>query len=232
MATPSRPAYALADVVCVSYRGQRCLGEVVGIARASYGFVYDVSLEEVVLKAVSQDDVSPTSAEEVNTLLMALLSRPLSQGSNRDTYLRQRYVESLTKAMQHMRSVQRERCHEQHARFDVGQQLAMRDGSTWILATVRGVVQAADGVRYDVDALSEARRVNEGELSSLDRACGVAELDLGARARFVVAGYEQDDAYVGTICAIEQSGGSWEYAILFDDGDVLEGLSANDLIPA
>jgi hypothetical protein len=45
----------------------------------------------------------------------------------------------------------------------------------------------------------------------------------------VADGYEGDDAFVGTICKLEETETGVEYSLMFDDGDILEGLLAADL---
>lgn len=233
MATLSKPLFSVGDMVAVRGEGGQRIGEVVGQIIAPYGYAYDVSVEDVVLKAISQADMVPATTRDLQSLLMTLVGYTTQASSERDVFLLQRYVEVLTRALDRLEGSSDEDDRFQcMPLFELGQRLAVREGDVWVLATVHGISRVGETVRYDVDAMSEMRRVDEQQLKVLDEVKVASGLGLGARARFVVNGHEHDDAYAGTVCALAPTEDGWEYSLVFDDGDVLEGLAAQDLIPA
>ena len=91
------------------------------------------------------------------------------------------------------------------------------------------VARDGEDIRYEVDVLGETLRLDESHILALSDVETEAAHHLGGRARFVADGYEGDDAFVGTICKLEETETGVEYSLMFDDGDILEGLLAADL---
>lgn len=221
--------YQIGDAVAITRDGETAIGEVVGAHAIASDLFYDISLEQIILKAMSADALAPVQASAVQSLLLALVHGTRPPSLPREVLLRQRYVAFLTKALDEMESRTRATAPGVAARYHISQQVAVHTDDSWMLAEVRGIVRMSDDMWYDVCALGEAMRMRETELQPLVEVDAACEFTLGERARFVAVGYEDDDAYVGTICMLEQHGNTWEYAIQFDDEDVLEGIGATDL---
>lgn len=229
MAIPSDAMYHLGDAVLAAWGDEAAIGEVVGTYVVAGDLFYDISLEQTVLKALPHSALTPAQASDVQSLLFALIHGTRPPSSPRDVLLRQRYVEFLSKAFEGMELLARTEGPGVSARFHMSQQVAVYTDGSWMLAVVQGIVRLSDSVWYDVCALGEVLRKKEEELRPLAEVEVACEFELGERVRFVAADYEDDDAYVGTVCMLEQNGDVWEYAIQFDDEDVLEGIGATDL---
>jgi hypothetical protein len=221
--------YAIGDVVSILHDGSREVGEVVGVLSAPGGPLYDVSLEDIVVKATEEADLAPVHADEIRTLLTSLVGMETSVPTRRKAVLRQCYAAFLTKALDRLDREAEGIPSDVCARFEVGQSVAARDGSSLSLGVVSLVARDGESIRYEVDVLGETLRMDEAHIMALSDAVIEATYQLGSRARFVADGYEGDDAFVGTICKLEETETGIEYSLMFDDGDILEGLLAADL---
>lgn len=221
-------AYALGDVVIISYEEASRAGEVVGVLDVADGPLYDVSLEEVVVKALPQREVRAAHADEVRSLLVALTSGSQQLTSVRQVLLRKRYIESLTTALERLEA-EMEGIATVDSPFEMGSTVVICEQERWLLGIVRGVSRGSSGIRYDVEAMDELMRVERQALVGIEDVRLDDALSLGQRARMLVAGHETDDAYAGTLCAIERRDGRWLYSLMFDDGDILEELEADDV---
>ena len=208
------------------------MGEVVGVSTVSHELFYDVSLEDVIVKAVAQEDIRFASTEDMRSLLMAFLGGASPVHSARAAVLRQDYVAFLSQAVEARDRAVPGLQGKGDARFAPGDVVALRRASAWLLGTVRGVARVAEGIRYDVETTDELVRAAEQDLVVPHDAPCTSTVFLGRRMRFVADGYEQDAAYEGVVCMVEGADGQLEFALMFDDGDVLEGLTESDLAVA
>lgn len=158
---------------------------------------------------------------------------PSSPAAMRDVLLRQEYAAWLAKAMDSLGQDARSAsvAIAQATRHLVGGRVAVHDQGAWCLGTVRRAAQGNGGVTYTVEVLDELCEYAEDEV------CALADVPycehahrLGARARMVAEGHESDASFEGVICRVERDEDEMSYALLFDDGDVFEGLVADDLI--
>lgn len=220
--------YSLGQVVVVSAGDAPQVGEVVGVRAASLGTLYDVSLEHVVVKAVAQDAVRAATVDELNSLLTSLMGATGGMSSERDALLRQEYVSTLVRARASLEQESSLADALPTARYAVGEYVVLQEGDTSSLGRVMGVSMRNQELCYTLEVMGETLRADEASLHELEGAAadGIA---LGARARFVAPGYEDDDAFLGLVCSRAQDADGPVFAILFDDGDVLEGLRPTDL---
>lgn len=226
-------AYAIGDVVLLRDEGRQQIGEVVGVRSVADGLLYDVSLERVVVKAVEEGRVCLAHSDDVRTLLSVMVAQPPSALSARELLLRQHYTAFLTAALARLDDAAQDGSGGGAALFEVGQTVATRDGSFFALGVVSMVSRRADGLAYVVDVMGESKDLGESEIMPLHEVPqnGGDGLALGARARFLSEGHEEDDAFVGTICGVDSRDGACEYSLMFDDGDILEGIASVDLLP-
>lgn len=222
---------ALGTAVVALWEGSHHIGEVVGVEESFQGMLYDVSLESVVIKALPEQETKPATAEAVRALLMALVGKATPGATLRQALLRQRYVAFLTRALAEFESGIEEGA-AGTTRFAVGERVKVREDDAFLLGTVRGIAHAKDEVLYDVEIMGERNRMGEECLEALVERETDAAFGLGERVRFLTSGYEDDDAFLGVVCAMSIEEDAWVYNIEFDDGDVLEGLAAQDLARA
>ena len=221
--------YAIGDAVSLVYGGDRQIGEIVGVLWAQGERLYDVSLEEIVVKAVEEAEIAPIYPDQIKSLLTAMVSSPGPKTTRGRAVLRQRYAAFLTQTLDRMEQEREGMQAAGDALFDVGQTVAVLDDNSFSLGVVCMVSRSGDGIRYEVDVLGETLRVGESSLADLACAEMGTAYRLGSRARFVAEGYEGDEAFAGAICKVERTEEEYEYSLMFDDGDILEGLSAADL---
>lgn len=222
-------AFAMGDVVILQCDGQQGIGEVVGVSLSPTAPLYDVSLEQVVVKAAEESSLSAASASDIRTLLSALVGQSSPVLTTRELVLRQRYAAFLTTALARLQGgAQKAQC-GRDARFEVGETVVAKEGPSLILGTVQMVSLRGDEIVYEIEAVGEVKTLLEAEIAPLGEVARDGVLRLGARVRFLIEGYEHDEAYLGTICRVEPRDGGFEYSLMFDDGDILEGLAATDL---
>jgi len=221
--------YSLGQAVVLSVGGAFQVGEVVGVRAASQGTLYDVSLEQVVVKALAQDGLRMATVDELNSLLTSLMGAVEGASSERDAVLRQEYVSFLVRARASLEKESPTGDALLTARYAVGDYVAVQEGETSVLGRVMGVTMRNQELCYTLEAMGETVRVDEGALSELSSVAVAGGIALGSRARFVAPGYEDDDAFLGVVCSCAPGADGPVYAILFDDGDVLEDLRPADL---
>ena len=223
------PMYKLGDAVFLTQNGERSIGEVVGVLRISSNTYYDVSLERMILKAVTSEELGPVSAHDLKRLLSAFMSIGSPTISRRDSLLRQRYAAFLAQALASMDNDANDI--KVASDFAVGDLVAVCVGDVSSLGTIQGIFIQNDATAYEVEVMGEVERLTENDIMDLEKVSLDSEFLLGARVRLMVGGHEDDEAYVGTLCSIEGSDANREYSIQFDDGDILGGLGASDLTP-
>lgn len=234
------------QAVVVSRAGEQRVGEVVGTLEAAGVTLYEVSLEDVILKGVWPQDLSLATTGAIQATLGWLAIDPEfaqdDEGSSsesregiRRALLRQAYAEFLQHALEALMANEAESACDANAeqggasiaRYAVGEHVAVREDEAWLLGTVFRAVRKGGEVTYTIEALGDVRIVSEQDLmSATDAPCPA----LGSRAYLVAEGHEADDDFAGTICKAEPSGDAWVFSLAFDDGDILEGLLAEDVI--
>ncbi len=223
--------FRMGEAVVFQYEGNRALGEVIGIITVNQMTFYDISVEELVVKAVEESQLSLAPVEEARSLLMALLAGTQPVASARTALLRQRYVAFLSRAVDERAGISERATDGLRPGFEVGQEVSLEQGKTWLYGVVRGVALLNEKLEYEVEAAGELIRAQEERLSDLAEQPLPEGVWLGQRMRFVVPGFEQDDAYCGVVCVVDKTEDEITYSLMFDDGDVIEGLSALDLAP-
>ena len=204
------------------------IGEVVGAWAAPTEPLYDVSLLSIVRKAVPQSALRPALASELDELMSAFLMPRVPVASERDAHLQKQYALFLARARAELGHGQRERAASASAAFGIGDKIELREGNARLLGAVVGITMRDALVHYVVDVMGEQRCVSESQVARLDaHASGLA---LGARVRFVAQGHEDDEDFLGVVCSCRSTERGDAFAIMFDDGDVMEDLSSNDLV--
>ena len=223
--------FRMGDAVVLQYGGNRVLGEVVGISTVNQMAFYDISVEELVIKAVEESQLSLAPVENARSLLMTLLAGAQPVTTPRMALLRQRYVAFLSRAVDERAGAHEQETGNLRPSFEVGQEVSLEQGNTWLYGVVRGVALLNEKLEYEVEAAGELIRAREDLLNALAERRHSEGVWLGRRMRFVVPGFEQDDAYCGVVCVVDKTEDEITYSLMFDDGDVIEGLSAHDLAP-
>lgn len=226
--------YDLGQAVLLAHAGRQDVGGIVGAFSTSTGTFYDVELEGKIVKGVLADELEPATPETISLVLQTVLSRTMQPSGDQGTsiraqYLRSRYVMLLRELLSHGEDVQDSMA--SMPIFSVQQDVALRRDDAWLLATVVGVRSRADDVLYDLDVAGTYVRVPQGELCAMGEVPVTGEHSLGARVRYVASGYEDDEAFLATVCAIRGESGAIAYDIVFDDGDVFENVGPTDLAP-
>ena len=222
--------YTLGEVVALTQNGERSVGEVVSVQRVLSTTYYDVSLERVVVKAATQEELEPVTAHEIRGLLTGIMGVESSVLLEKDAFLRQRYAAFLTRALATMESD--EDSVAASSDFFVGDLVEVHTNNVRSLGTIRGVYQQNGNITYEVEVMGEVERLYESDIVRLRQSDADSGLQLGTRVRLVANGHEDDEAYVGILCSIEAVGNRAEYSIQFEDGDILGGLDASDIIPS
>lgn len=218
-------------VVVQSGDGQH-IGEVIGEWGSAGSLFYDVSLLQTVRKAVPQHELRLATASEVNGLLSSFMTAQVGAFTERDVLLRHQYTMFLARALSELDASQPAEGQMPEARFGLGDKVALREDDALVLGIVRGRAVRNAQAHYLVETLGEERMVPEDAVLALGESYAGHTgqgMRLGERVRFVAPGHENDDDFLGVVCSVRRAGQGAEYAILFDDGDVLEGLSSADL---
>lgn len=226
-----RPMFRMGEAVVFQYDGKRTLGEVVGMVGMGQATFYDISLEELVVKAIEQSQLSLAPVEDARAVLMAMLAGAHPVASAREALLRQRYVAFLSRVVDERTGAIEQVPDELSPRFEVGQEVSLKQDETWLYGVIRGVALLNERLEYEVEAAGELIRAQEDLLRALDDEQHAKGIRLGQRMRFVAPGFEDDDAYCGVVCVVDKTEDEITYSLMFDDGDVIEGLSALDLAP-
>ncbi|MBO7675196.1 MAG: hypothetical protein J6S63_09325 [Atopobiaceae bacterium] len=221
--------YELGKAVALTFEDAHAVGEVVGVRAVSRGYVYDVSLEDVVVKAVVQDDLRAVTQDELDGLLTSYLGATGVVTSERDAVLRQEYVAFLARARAVMDADAPQDDARTPARYAVGQDVVVQDDGAYALGRVVSVAVRSDGPSYLLEVMGENRRTGEDALCDLVDAPSSDGFALGMRVRFVAEGYEDDESFAGVLCACAPAADGLTFSLLFDDGDVLEDLCPADL---
>ena len=218
--------YEIGQAVSIAYEEERRLGTVAGVNSAFGELYYDVSLEEIVVKAVEESSIQSVGTDELRALSTRLLGQPST--SARDALLRMQYITSISQALasaqQESEDVSKGLLHSW-----MNKSVVVTQDDCSELGTVRGILLKEGTPQFDVEIMGEMRRVDEQCLSLLSMADTGEGLVLGGRARFVASGYEDDESFVGTICLVRNTEEGIRYSLMFDDGDILEDLSSADL---
>lgn len=210
--------------------GVRGVGKVVGVAHAPTCVFYEVELWDHVRKGVRAEELRPATASDIRDELESLASVAVAGGAGpREGFLRARHAHALERLLAGADAPDGQTT-RMEARFVLDQEVVCAGEDVWRLGRVVAVRARADSVRYELDVAGSQEVADQEALYELGKppVAGVA-FWLGQRARLVVAGHEQDDDYLGTICTVSRSAGTWSYDLMFDDGDVFEGLEASDL---
>lgn len=226
-----RPMFRIGEAVVFQYGGNRVLGEVVGIIAVNQMTFYDISVEELVVKAVEESQLGLAPVEDARSLLMTLLAGAQSVATPRMALLRQRYVAFLSRVVDERAGAFEQVPDELNPRFEVGQEVSLKQDETWLYGVIRGVALLNERLEYEVEAAGELIRAQENLLRALDDEQHAKGIRLGQRMRFLASGFEDDDAYCGVVCVVDKTEDEITYSLMFDDGDVIEGLSALDLAP-
>jgi hypothetical protein len=226
--------YALGQAVLLTRDGTEELGGIAGQFVTPLGILYDVELEASVVKGVLPDELAPATTADVRHALEAHLSHSVSLGNlpvasrevGRLRYLQTRHAMTLRELLAHATE---EGFDASAASFSLGAQVGWRDADTWRLASIVGIRARQDGVRYDLDVSGASVTVGESDLRALDDLRTGSSLGLGSRVRFLVPGHEDDADYEASVCGICGKSESPLYDIVFDDGDVFEGVGEEEL---
>ena len=228
--------FAVGSAVVLSREGEQSIGEVAGVRATPAGTLYDVSVEEATYKGVFEDELAPATAEAIRAMLgwyavdpqASALPAP-SRELVRLMSLRAEHAKFLNRALRDLAASAGEAAPTLAAAFAVGDVVAVIERDVWQLGTVVGVVAHGHGTSYDVDVLGTQRRLETPSLRHMPCERGPQDaFALGDRVRFLAQGHEHDDEFRGTVCAVEHAG-TPRYAIMFDDGDIIEHLWAEDL---
>lgn len=190
---------------------------------------YDVSLEDVVQKAVPAPRMEAVAPAELQALVQLGMQLPAPTDA-REGILRERHLRFLAGALAQAQAGAADAAPADGLRFVPGDRVATRSAGAWQLATVRGCVRTHEGVRYELVLTDEVAYVGEEDVVALDEVCADGSLRLGDRVRMLAEGHEADDAFVGVVCLVEPQAAGVSYGIVFDDGDVFEGLCDKDLV--
>lgn len=224
--------YSLGQPVFAMHEDEWQLGEVVRVLSSPHELLYDVSVEAVVLKCIDETAMRPASAADLRAHLTAHTNMQIPVLTNAQGIRRHRYAQDLARMLANAEKRQRAQEHSDSiARFEVGDPVVFDkdDGLAW------GFVQAAfvdeNAIRYVVDALGEQMQLDEDRL----RVPGQEKIPdhvpgLGSRVRFLTAGHEDDDEFLGRVCMVKKEVGDWVVSMVFDDGDVFEGLATADVV--
>ena len=230
--------YGLEDPVVVRNQESVQVGEIVGVRMSGSDVLYDVSCETCTIKALFEDELDLATVSslqgELNAILNAAMAdtAPVSgREGRRRAILRNDYVMFLRRAIDCVQGSQIEAACAS-ASYSVGDRLALRSGEAFELCVVSGMRRQDGNVFVQVDCMGEVRLASDDDLLLLADVPKPGQgLSLGGRARFVVAGREDDESFEGVICRIERKGGDWCFSLAFDDGDVFEDLDTADLRP-
>lgn len=229
---------SLGSYVIYSCSGEQRLGEVVRLRPTELGTLYDVSAEQQTVYGLLEEELTPATEHQVRAMLSYLsVSDTFSptyltddtRKARRDALLRQEYQRRLAAALASF--AQADGGPAPAARFSPHELVAIHQNSSWTLGQVRSAELAKGSVRYVVDTADDTGHYQEDELSAL---ADIPEregcLRLGSRARMVGGQDADGGAFEGVICHIE-TGEVVLHSLLFDDGDIFEELTAQDLIP-
>ena len=214
------------------------VGEIVGIRMSGSDVLYDVSCETCTHKALFEDELDLATATvlqgELNAILNAAVAgtvpMPEREGRRR-AILRNDHVMFLRRAIDRIQGSEIEAgCASMP--YSVGDRLALQSGGAFDLCVVTGMRRQDESVLVQVECMGDVHLASADDLLRLSDVPNSGDgLSLGERARFVVAGKEDDDSFEGMICRVERRGNDWCFSLAFDDGDVFEDLDTDDLRP-
>ena len=230
--------FNLEDPVVLHDQDRTLVGEVVGVRMSGPDALYDVSCETSTIKAVFEDELELATGAVLHTELNAILNAAVAGSTamagregRRRAVLRNEHVMFLRKAMACLQEPTAEAAHLSTS-CSVGDRLALRSDGAFDLCVVSGMRRQHGNVLVQVDCMGDVRFATAENLLQLSDVPSPGHgLALGERARFVVAGKEDDGSYEGVICKVEREGDDWRFSLVFDDGDVFEDLDTNDLLP-
>ncbi len=203
------------------------MGEVVGTSGTPFGQLYDVELEDVVMKDVVDGELwLATEAEVRDALQDVARSAAAPPADDRERHRRVRYAAMLERLLAYAVADGP----QGSVRYALGQQVAWRADATWRLGVVTGLRRRSNTVAYELNMADERVVVGESELREPAEVPAIGSFALGAQVRFVAEGHEDDTDFDAVVCAITSAGDGPLYDIRFSDGDVFEGLVADDLI--
>lgn len=214
------------------------VGEIVGIRMSGSDVLYDVSCETCTLKALFEDELDLATATvlqgELNAILNVAVAGtiPMSErDGRRRAILRNEHAMFLRRAIGRIQGSEIESgCASMP--YSVGDRLALQSDGAFDLCVVSGMRRQDGNVLVQVECMGDVRLASADDLLQLgDVPTSGDVLSLGERARFVVAGKEDDESFEGVICKVERRGDDWRFSLAFDDGDVFEDLDADDLRP-
>ncbi len=230
--------FNLGDPVVWRDQDRTLVGEVVGLRMSGSDALYDVSCETCTVKALFEDGLELASETVLQRELNAMLNAAVAganqmpgRESRRRSILRNEHVMFLRNAHDRLRESTTE-AHGISTSFSIGERVALHENGAYELCVVSGMRRQDGDVLVQVDCMGDVRLVCEGDLLQLSETPKSSKgLALGGRARFVVAGREDDESYEGVICRVEHGEGDGRFSLAFDDGDVFEDLDAADLRP-
>ena len=230
--------FNLEDPVVLHDQQSVRVGEVVGVRMSGSDVLYDVSCETCTIKALFEDELDlatgPVLQGELNAILNAAMVKtpPMCEREgHRRAVLRNDHAMFLRRAIGRIQDSEID-TGSASASYSVGDRLALRSDGAFELCVVSGMRRQNGNLLVQVDCMGDVRLASEDDLVRLADAPKPGHgLALGERARFVVAGREDDEAFEGVICRVERDGDDWRFALAFDDGDVFEDLDTVDLRP-
>ncbi|MDO4798455.1 MAG: hypothetical protein Q4A01_10630 [Coriobacteriales bacterium] len=230
--------YGLGQPVVVACEGQSTVGVVAGVLQTPMGVLYDVELQAYIHKGLLEEELLPATSDDVRQALEALLSQTVMPGGpqtpeppgrkeERSQCVRSRFAMCLQEALAHVAGT-----HDSDvpARFGLGSQVAWQDGSAWRLGSVVGMRSRSDGLAFELDVFGTYVVATEQDLCDIDELPVSSTHALSSRVRYLVPGCESDPHYEATVCAVAGEVPKTTYDIVFDDGDVFEGLGPSELI--
>lgn len=231
------PLPVVGDVVVVSRNGEQRVGEVVGVVSIGEEHLFEVSLEDVVLKGVLPEELEPATTEAIQATLGWLAMDPEfvrvpadARDGMRRAFLRQAYAELLGRALSVARKqASRPAVDALHA---VGDSLVLLRDEAYVLGTVRGTTSRGRSTSYTLEVMGDLVSAAEKDVLSPEDArakMGEGSL-LGTRAYLAAEGHELDEDFAGTVSRAALTPEGWRYSLAFDDGDVMEDLSQDDLL--
>ena len=229
--------YSIGDIVVCTHKDKKHIGEVIGVRAMGGDLLYDVSLERKVLKARLSSELHPADPNDIHAIIAEHtmdLERIAKRGARvrrRNDLLHNEYIERLSIALDAMRKGVKAP-HLTADGYEVGDQLVVKKGDGLFLGKITASLQRNDELVYQVDVEGEIESHMGGELFS------VSDFDftrypfkLGDRVRMLAEGHEEDPDFEATICSMEGIlKDEVTYSIAFDDGDVFEGLTSQNLL--
>lgn len=234
-------AYALGQPVLRTRDGERMVGRVVGSASSSVGVLYEVEFATAIEKALFAHELESAATSDIQAALSMVASSAWTElptvgnghESARQAFVQAQYATMLNELLAWGAPPSAECGNHSSGLYAPGDSVAIREGDAWVLGTITGVRWRGEQASYTMETMDGVQTHGEEEIATLDAArCEAVRFSLGDRVRYVVAGHELDDDYLGIVCSVQMEGAGASYALQFDDGDIFEGLQESEVASA